>query len=149
MRATEIQISLQFRAVWPEPSFSAWRNCASVVIQNVPSGDSDQTANGRLIWIFAGRICPKVRFLTLWLIIKLTFPNLSVFWLFQVYFRYRSLGRISYHCNQLKVLMVKKSITEVENHQRETTAKFVIISEPLIPPFHYIMWWRKAFPPQF
>ena len=44
---------------------SAWRNFASLAIQNAPSEDSDQTARMcRLIWIFAGRTCPKVRFLT-------------------------------------------------------------------------------------
>ena len=40
-----------------------------LAIQNVPSEDSDQTARmRRLIWIFAGRTCTKIFFLTLWLI---------------------------------------------------------------------------------
>ena len=44
---------------------SAWRNVASLAIQNAPSEDSDQTAQMRsLIRIFAGRTCAKVRFLT-------------------------------------------------------------------------------------
>ena len=39
---------------------------ASLTIHNVPSEDSVQTARMRsLIWIYAGRKCPKVRFLTL------------------------------------------------------------------------------------
>ena len=39
----------------------AWRNFASLVIQNVPSEDSDQTVQtcGQ-IWIFNGCTCPKV-----------------------------------------------------------------------------------------
>ena len=53
-------------ADWSESSLSAWRNFASLAIQNAPSEDSDQTARmRRLIWIFAGRTCPTVRFLTL------------------------------------------------------------------------------------
>ena len=41
----------------------------ALVIQNAPSEDSDQTARmRRLIRIFTGRTCPKVRFLTLRLI---------------------------------------------------------------------------------
>ena len=48
-----------------ESFLSAWRNFASLAIQNAPSEDSDQTAQMRsLIWIFAGRTCPKERFLT-------------------------------------------------------------------------------------
>ena len=54
-----------------QSSLSAWRNFASLAIQNPPSEDSDQTAQmRRLIWIFSVRTCPKVRFLTLRLIIK-------------------------------------------------------------------------------
>ena len=41
-----------------------------MAIQNVTSEDFDQIARMcRLIWIFAGCICPKVCFLTIWLII--------------------------------------------------------------------------------
>ena len=66
VRPTNTQISLRIRAVWSESSWSAWRNVTALSIQNAPSGDSDQTARRRrLIWIFAGRTCPKVRFLTL------------------------------------------------------------------------------------
>ena len=62
----EIEISLRFRVVWLNYSLSAWRNLAPLAIQNAPSEDSDQTARMRgLIWIFAGRTCLKVRFLTL------------------------------------------------------------------------------------
>ena len=49
------QISLRISAVWSDSSLSAWRSVASVVIQNVPSEDSDLTVwMRRLIWIFAG-----------------------------------------------------------------------------------------------
>ena len=66
---TKTQISLRIRAVWLESSLAAWRNFASLTIQNEPSKDSGQTARMRtLIWLFAGRTCTKVRFLTLWLI---------------------------------------------------------------------------------
>ena len=65
-RPTKTQISLRIRTVWSEPSLSAWRNFASLAIQNAASEDSDQTARKRrLIWNFAGRPCPKVGFLTL------------------------------------------------------------------------------------
>ena len=44
---------------------AAWRNHASLAIQNAHSEDSDQTVRtNKLIWIFAGRTCPKVCFLT-------------------------------------------------------------------------------------
>ena len=66
VRPTKTQISLRIRAVRSEFSFSAWRNFASLAIQNAPSEDSDQIARmRRLIWIFAGRTCHDVRFLTL------------------------------------------------------------------------------------
>ena len=52
--------------VWSESSLSALRKFVSLVTQNAPSEDSDQTARMRsLIWIFAGRTCPKVHFLML------------------------------------------------------------------------------------
>ena len=54
-------------------SLSVWKNVAGLAIQNAPSEDSDQTARMRkLIWIFAGRTDPTVRFLTLRLISLLT-----------------------------------------------------------------------------
>ena len=66
VRRTKTQISLRICAVRSESSLSAWRNLASLAIQNAPSEDSDQTARmRRLIWIFAGRTCPVVRFLPL------------------------------------------------------------------------------------
>ena len=69
VRPTKIQISLRGL----ESSLSAYRNFAPLAFQNVPSEDSDQTLRKRrLIWIFAGRKCPQVRFLTLWLIQYLT-----------------------------------------------------------------------------
>ena len=42
---------------------STWGNVVALAIRNTPSEDSDQSARMRsLIWIFAGRIFPKVRF---------------------------------------------------------------------------------------
>ena len=65
VRETKTQISLRIRAVWSESLLSAWRNFASLAIQNAPREDSDQTAwMRRLIWIFAVRTCPKLHFLT-------------------------------------------------------------------------------------
>ena len=66
VRPTKTQISLRIHEVWSESSLSAWRHFVTLTIQNEPSEDSDQTAQMRsLIWIFAGHICPNVRFLTL------------------------------------------------------------------------------------
>ena len=66
VQPTKTQISMHVRAVLSESSLSAWRNGVSLAIQNAPREDSDQTGQMRkLIWIFAGRICPKVRFLRL------------------------------------------------------------------------------------
>ena len=53
-------------SVRSECSFSTWINFSFLLIQNAPSGNSDQTVRiRRLIWIFAGRTGPNVRFLTL------------------------------------------------------------------------------------
>ena len=57
---------LKFSVYLNRHIFVMWINFASLAMQNVASEDSDQTARmRRLIWIFAGRKCPKVRFLTL------------------------------------------------------------------------------------
>ena len=66
VRPARTQISLRIRAVWSESSLFARRNVASFLPKNAASEDSDQTARmRRLVWIFAGRTCPRVRFLTL------------------------------------------------------------------------------------
>ena len=66
VRPTKTQISLRIRAVCSESSLSAWRNLVSLAIQNTPSEGSDQTAwMRRLIWIFTGCICSKLRCRTL------------------------------------------------------------------------------------
>ena len=65
VHSTKNQISLRICAIWSVIVVRIKKNFASLVIQNVPSEDSDQTARMRsLIWIFAGLSCPKVRFLT-------------------------------------------------------------------------------------
>ena len=47
-------------------SLSAWRNFASMAIQNAHSVNCEQTTQmRRLSWIFSGRTYPKVRFLPL------------------------------------------------------------------------------------
>ena len=62
LRQTKTQIDLRIRAVCLESSLSAWRNFVSLATKNAHSEDSDQTARMRsLIWIFAGRTCPKAR----------------------------------------------------------------------------------------
>ena len=64
MRPTKTQIRLRMCVIWSESSLSAWRNFASLTIQNAPIEDSDQTARmRRLIWILAGRICPNRRYI--------------------------------------------------------------------------------------
>ena len=60
------KISLHSCTVWSESSLPSWRNLASLAFQTAPKEDSDQTARmRRLIWIFAGYRCLKVRLLTL------------------------------------------------------------------------------------
>ena len=55
--------------VWSEVSSSAWEIFAFLDIQIAPSEVSHRTVwLRRLIWIFVGRTCSKVRYLTLWLI---------------------------------------------------------------------------------
>ena len=81
VRSTKTQISLRISVVWSESSPSTWRNFASLAIQNAPSEDSDQTARMRsLIWIFAGRTSPKVRFLTFRFISCVTIAENQFHW---------------------------------------------------------------------
>ena len=57
---TKTQISLRIRTAWSV----LWSYFAFLPSypKNAPSEDSDQTARMRsLIWMFAGRTCPKVR----------------------------------------------------------------------------------------
>ena len=68
MHPKKTQSACASSAVWLESSLPAWRNFASLAIQNAPTEDSDQTGSmPTLIRIFAGHTCPKVRFLALWL----------------------------------------------------------------------------------
>ena len=48
MRLTTTQTSPRIRAVWTEYSMSAWRNFASLAIQNAPSEEYGQTARAVL-----------------------------------------------------------------------------------------------------
>ena len=57
------------RPVWSESSLSAWRKLGSLATQWAQSEDSDQTGRmPRLIWVFAGRTCHFVGFVTMRLI---------------------------------------------------------------------------------
>ena len=65
VRPAKTQISLGIRPVWSEPSLSAWRQLGSLATHWAPSEDSDQTGRmPRLIWVFAGRTCHFVGFVT-------------------------------------------------------------------------------------
>ena len=69
VRPANTQISLGIRPVWSESSLSAWRKLGSLATQWVQSKDSDQTGRiPRLIWVFAGRTCHFVGFVTMRLI---------------------------------------------------------------------------------
>ena len=61
---SKIQISLRICAVWSQSSLSARRNVASLVKSKcTPANILTRLQKIRsLIWIFAGRICPTVRF---------------------------------------------------------------------------------------
>ena len=57
-----MRIQRRLKSACDQLSLSAWRNHASLVIQNAPSKDSNQPVPmRRLIWISTGRTCPKVR----------------------------------------------------------------------------------------
>ena len=67
VRPVKIQISLRIRAVWSESSLNAFWIAKDAKFLYADNEDSDQTARmRRLIWVFVGRTCEKVRFLTLW-----------------------------------------------------------------------------------
>ena len=69
MLPAKIQISLRIRAVWSESSLGAFSIAKDTKFLHADNEDSDQTARmRRLIWVFFGRTCQKVRFLTLRLI---------------------------------------------------------------------------------
>ena len=76
MLRTKTQISLRIRAGWSESSCPHEKNFSSLALQLWHSEDSDQTARmRRLIWIFAGRTCSKLRFQTLRLVCVLESNN--------------------------------------------------------------------------
>ena len=87
------------RAVWLESLLSVWRNIVLLAIKNVPSEDYDQTANMRKLfwisefWIFAGRTCSNVRFLTLPLIAW--WKRNRIFLLFQADLHYHRMFNIT------------------------------------------------------
>ena len=65
VRPAKTQISLGIRPVWSESSLSAWRKLGSLATHWAHSEDSDQTGRmSRLIWVFAGRTCHFVGFVT-------------------------------------------------------------------------------------
>ena len=65
VRPAKTQISLGIRPVWSESSLSAWRKLGSLATHWAHSEDSDQTGlMPRLIWVFAGRTCHFVGFVT-------------------------------------------------------------------------------------
>ena len=72
VRPAKTQISLGIRPVWSESLLSACRKLGSLATHWTHSEDSDQTGwMSRLIWVFAGRTCHFVAFITLRLILFL------------------------------------------------------------------------------
>ena len=66
-RPAKIQISLRIRTVWSEFSKGASGTAKDAKFLHADIEDSDQTARmRRLIWVFVGRTCQKLRFLKLW-----------------------------------------------------------------------------------
>ena len=66
VRPAKTQISLDIRPVWSKSSLSAWRKLGSLATHWEQSEDSDQTGRmPRLIWVFAGRTCHFVGFVTM------------------------------------------------------------------------------------
>ena len=65
VRPAKTLISLGIRPVWSESLLSAWRKLGSSATHWAHSEDSDQTRQmPRLIWVFAGRTCHFVGFIT-------------------------------------------------------------------------------------
>ena len=65
MCPAKIQISLRIRAVWSESSLGAFGIANDANFLNRDNKDSDQTVKMRRpIWVYVGRTCQKVRFLT-------------------------------------------------------------------------------------
>ena len=66
MRPAKIQIRLRECAVWSESSLGAFWIAKDAKFLRADNEDSDQIARmRRLIRVFVGRTCRKVRFLTL------------------------------------------------------------------------------------
>ena len=67
VRPVKIQIRLRIRAVGSESSLGAFWIGKDAKFLHADNEDSDQTARmRRLIWVFVGHKCQKVRFPTLW-----------------------------------------------------------------------------------
>ena len=66
MRPAKIQIRLLINAVWSESSLDAFWIAKDAKVLHADNEDSDQTGRmRRLIYVFVGRTCQKVRFLIL------------------------------------------------------------------------------------
>ena len=65
VRPPKTQISLGIRPVWSESSLSGWIKFGSLASLWAHSDDFDKTGRmPRLIWVFAGRVCHFVGFVT-------------------------------------------------------------------------------------
>ena len=69
VRRAKIQTSLRIRAVWSESSLGTFWIANDAKFVHKDNEDTGQTVRmRRVIWVFVGRSCLKVRFLTCWLI---------------------------------------------------------------------------------
>ena len=69
VRPAKSLISLRIRADWSESSLDAFWTTKDATFLHTYNEDSEQVAQiRRLIWVFVGRTCQKVRFFTLWCI---------------------------------------------------------------------------------
>ena len=66
VRQAKIQISLRIRAVWSESSLGAFWIAKDSKFRHADNDGYDWSVQmRRLIWVFAGRTCQKLRFLSL------------------------------------------------------------------------------------
>ena len=74
LRPAKIQIRLRIRAVWSKSSLGAFRETKDAKFLHADNKNSDQRAQmRRLIWVFVGRMCQKMRFSSLRLIVISSF----------------------------------------------------------------------------
>ena len=142
VRQTKTQISLRICAVWSESSFGAWRNFASLVIQSMPSEDSEQItrmlgAPGRR-YVFLSH---RLKHITKTRLFKYIENFTSKNWF---YLHKKKLWHFSYFCSKQRLWVLVRTASEAVLTSTQKSMGFFFQKNkknnvyPCQPQFYYI-----------